>query len=113
MLQLPPCDVGFAECPFVKDPDGGDVGQPASSHRIVRRQRLGLIAEEVQRTDDVVTESKRDGVHPAIAQLTGRSRETRPSFADALDIVNGHLLTGEIRVQARPCSSLNWRRLMS
>ncbi len=58
MLQLRASEVGLAERPFVKDADRRDVRETSRGEGVFGGERVGGVAEEVQRTDDLLAESE-------------------------------------------------------
>jgi len=71
-------DVASADGAFLQDSDGRHIGQSLGDAQLVRSQRAGLDAEQVERADGLGTQPHGHGVHRPVAGVQGVSDEAWP-----------------------------------
>jgi hypothetical protein len=86
-------DLALADGAFLQDADGRHIGQRLGDAQLVRPQRAGLDAEQVERADGFGAQPQGHGVHRPVAGVEGVCDEAWP-FGHAAQVGCGDRLAG-------------------
>jgi hypothetical protein len=95
----------------LQDGNAGDVGQRSRELHVGLRHRSGLRLEQVQRSDDAVSQPERERVHALVSGADGVRSEPRPSLDGVAQLCAGHQLPRRKGLQARSLFVLQLEQL--